>query len=564
MLLELTIKNLAIIPYLKLDFHEGMTALTGETGAGKSIIIDAVGLLAGGRGSSDYIRHGADKCVIEGLFEWPEQDSFQELVQEIGIDASERLLIIQRDMSRSGKNICRVNNRIVTLANLRKIGSYLVDIQGQNEHQELLQPEKHLALLDYYGFTPFQKARANYRQVYGEFRQLEKRVHKIQQNEQSFVQRMDMLRFQQEEIAQANVAIGEEEALLEEREKLMNFQKIVDAFNKVYELLLSDSDNLTDGVSLALSEVQGIEQFDEQYQQISENLQSAYYLLQDVARESSRQLDYLEMDEERLEEVQQRLELIRQLKRKYGESITQVLTYYEQIVQELEEVGDSENELEFLEKELERKKAELLQLAEAIHCERKKIAKKLEAEITQELAELYMEHAHFEIRFVTDYHQLNEDGADQVEFYLSTNLGEALKPLVKVASGGEVSRILLALKTIFSKAQGLTSIVFDEVDTGVSGRVAQAIAEKIAQIARDSQVLCITHLPQVAAQADYQYFIAKEVVEERTQTTVNQLNEKERIKEVARMLAGTEITDLTLKHAQELLDLAHKNQSTTS
>ena len=558
MLLELTIKNFAIIPHLKLDFHQGMTALTGETGAGKSIIIDAVGLLAGGRGSSDYIRHGADKCVIEGLFEWPQQAPFQALAQEIGIDETDHLLIIQRDMARSGKNICRVNNRIVTLANLRKIGNYLVDIQGQNEHQELLQPERHLALLDYYGSPSFQKERATYRQSYQTFRQLEKRVHQIQQNEQSFVQRMDMLRFQQEEIAQANLFIGEEEALLEEREKLMSFQKIVDVFNKVYELLLADSNNVTDGVSLVMSEIQGIEHLDEQYQQMSENLQSAYYLLQDVARESSRQLDYLEMDEERLEEVQQRLEFIRQLKRKYGESIPQILAYYEKIVQELEEVGGSENELGFLEKELEQKTTAVLELATTIHQKREKIAKKLEAEIMQELAELYMEHTRFEIRFSTDYQHLNEDGADQVEFYLSTNLGEELKPLVKVASGGEVSRILLALKTIFSKAQGLTSIVFDEVDTGVSGRVAQAIAEKIAQIAQDSQVLCITHLPQVAAQADYQYFIAKEVVEDRTQTTVRQLDEKERVKEVARMLAGTEITDLTKKHAQELLALARK------
>lgn len=557
MLLELTIENFAIIPKLHLSFHQGMTALTGETGAGKSIIIDAMGLLAGSRGSSDYIRQGADKCLLEGLFELPQQKGFRQVMDELGIDYSDELLIVQRDMSLSGKNICRVNGRTVTLANLRRIGMYLVDIQGQNEHQELLQAEKHLSLMDSFGSQKFQQQLVNYHTHYHEFRQLEKRVRKIQLNEQSYVQRMDMLRFQQEEIEQADLQPNEEELLVEERDKLSNFQKIVDALAKAYGMLSSETGDSLDGVSIAFNEIQGIAHLDVEYEQISENIQNAYYLLQDAASDISRQMDHLELDEERLEEVVLRLETIRQLKRKYGDSVPAILAYYEKISDELSAATITEGQLEELEWQLEEKEQSVWQLAEELHQQRQQIAQQLEQEILQELSELYMENTQFDVHF-EESKVLRGTGFDQVEFYLSTNPGEPLKPLVKVASGGELSRILLALKTIFSKTQEMTSIVFDEVDTGVSGRVAQAIAEKIAKIARNSQVLCITHLPQVAAVADYQYFISKAVKEGRTQTHVAKLTNEERVEEVARMLAGAEITELTLEHARELLRIAGK------
>lgn len=559
MLLELTIKNFAIIPFLHIDFHQGMTALTGETGAGKSIIIDAMGLLAGGRSSSDYIRHGEEKCLLEGVFEWPTQPEFFALMEELGIDQSESFLIVQRDMSRSGKNICRLNGRAIPLVQLRRVGTYLVDIQGQNEHQELLQPEKHLSLMDHFGSKAFKQQLKVYQEHYSDYQKLLKKAREIKQNEQSYVQRIDMLRFQQEEIEQAELEPGEEELLLEERAKLVNFQKIVDALGKTHEILSADTHSLTDGVGLALSEIQEIEGLDESYLKISENLQSAYYLLQDVASETSRQLDYLELDEARLDEVMLRLETIRQLKRKYGESIPAILTYYAEISEELEAMTGFENQLEEYTQRLQEKQAIVFEYAQTLHQERQKIASQLEKAIMQEVTELYMENTRFEIRFKTDSEMLNETGMDQVAFYLSTNLGEDLKPLVKVASGGELSRILLALKAIFSREKEMTSIVFDEVDTGVSGRVAQAIAEKIAKIARHSQVLCITHLPQVAAQADYQYFISKEVQDGRTQTNITQLDDQMRVHEIARMLSGSEITALTMEHATELLQLAQKN-----
>lgn len=562
MLQEISITNFAIIPELRLSFHEGMTALTGETGAGKSIIIDALGLLAGGRGSSDYIRQGAEKCILEGLFEWPQQEGFEELMEELGIESDEENLIVRRDMSLAGKNICRVNGHIVTLANLRRVGSYLVDIQGQNEHQELLQPESHLFLLDRFGDQEFQKKKRAYEKAYEEYRELERKVRKIQQNEKSYVQRIDMLHFQQEEIAAAQLQPGEEEKLSEEREKLSNYQKIVDGLAISYSILNEGEQSSLDGVGLAVSEIQSIAHLDTEYESIFDNIQSAYYLLQDAVGEMSRQIDLLELDENRLEEVNQRLELIRQLKRKYGESIESILAYYEEITEELNSSDFTEGQLEKMENERVQKEQALYQQAQELHEEREKIAAELQTSILQELKSLYMENTEFEVRFSRYPNgRIERHGLDHVEFYITTNPGEPLKPLVKVASGGELSRVLLALKTIFTSEQGVTSIIFDEVDTGVSGRVAQAIADKILKISKCSQVLCITHLPQVAAVADYQYYIVKKVVGGRTQTSVSELEPSQRENEIARMLAGSEITQLTMEHAKELLRLAKKADS---
>lgn len=557
MLQELTIKNFAIISELHLVFQEGMTALTGETGAGKSIIIDAVGLLAGGRGSADFIRQDADKCLIEGLFAQPVQEEFHELAEELGLEIDEAGLIVQRDLHATGKSVCRVNGRIVTLSNLRRIGAYLVDIQGQNDHQELMHAENHLSLLDRFAGKKFTQQKAEYQKRYELYRQEKKRLAELQQNEQAFVQRLDMLHFQQEEIANAELVIGEEEQLSEERDKLANFQKIAAALSVSYDLLSGEMSSV-DQIGQAVDQLDEIANLDADYQEIHENVQSAYYLLQDAASDLSRQMDLLEMDEGRLEEVTLRLESIRQLKRKYGESVAEILAYYEQISKEVAAMDFSEGHLDKLQQQVATSRKEVEKLAGELHKQRVQAASVLEGAITEELQALYMGSTVFEVRFLVSGQKLQENGFDQVEFYITTNPGEPLKPLVKVASGGELSRVMLALKTIFSKVQKLTSIVFDEVDTGVSGRVAQAIADKIYEIGGSSQVLCITHLPQVAARADHQYFIEKVVKKGRTTTHVRPLSEDERSDEIARMLAGAEITELTVQHAKELLAMAQK------
>ena len=557
MLQELSVKNFAIISSLQLEFQMGMTVLTGETGAGKSIIIDAMGLLTGGRGSSDYIRQGANKCTLEGLFSMPKSQELKQLLEELGIETEEDSLVIQRDISASGKNVCRVNGRIVNITNLKRIGEYLVDIHGQNEHQELMQSERHIDMLDEFGGKKLLTVKEKYTRAYQEYRALEAKVRKRQKNEKEFAQRMDMLHFQSDEIASAQLVAGEEEQLLEERNKLNNFQKIADALTISYAALNGEDDSSLDKIGTSMNELASIESLDPEYKSLSDTVQNAYYLLQEASGDLSRLIDGLELDEGRLNEVENRLELIRQMKRKYGDSIETILSYYEEITKELAEADFLEGGTGDLEALLAEKQQAAHQQALVLRKERKRLAKELEQQILTELKELYLERTEFEVRF-TELEHLQENGLDGVEFFITTNPGEPLKPLVRVASGGELSRVMLAMKTIFSQTQGITSIVFDEVDTGVSGRVAQAIADKIYQISENSQVLCITHLPQVAAVADEHYFIEKEIVAGRTETSVRILSEKERVNEIARMLAGSEITKLTIEHAQELLAMAKK------
>lgn len=557
MLQELSVKNFAIISSLQLEFQMGMTVLTGETGAGKSIIIDAMGLLTGGRGSSDYIRQGANKCTLEGLFSMPKSQELKQLLEELGIETEEDSLVIQRDIFASGKNVCRVNGRIVNITNLKRIGEYLVDIHGQNEHQELMQSERHIDMLDEFGGKKLLAVKEKYTRAYQEYRALEAKVRKRQKNEKEFAQRMDMLHFQSDEIASAQLVAGEEEQLLEERNKLNNFQKIADALTISYAALNGEDDSSLDKIGTSMNELASIESLDSEYKTLSDTVQNAYYLLQEASGDLSRLIDGLELDEGRLNEVENRLELIRQMKRKYGDSIETILSYYEEITKELAEADFLEGGTGDLEALLAEKQQAAHQQALTLRKERKRLAKELEQQILTELKELYLERTEFEVRF-TELEHLQENGLDGVEFYITTNPGEPLKPLVRVASGGELSRVMLAMKTIFSQTQGITSIVFDEVDTGVSGRVAQAIADKIYQISENSQVLCITHLPQVAAVADEHYFIEKEIVAGRTETSVRILSEKERVNEIARMLAGSEITKLTIEHAQELLAMAKK------
>lgn len=551
MLIELRIKDFAIISELSLNFSEGMTALTGETGAGKSIIIDAVGLLLGSRGSSDYLRKGASKCTLEGLFSLPEQPEFFTFCEEIGLSLEEEGLIVQREIYQNGKNICRVNGHLMTINLLKQLGLFLVDIQGQHDHQELLQADKHLNLLDDFSKKEIAPSLLAYEQAYEEYKGLEKKVKKIRENEKAFAQRIDMLHFQVEEIEEAHLLPNEEEELLLEKAQLSNFQKIVETLGETYQNLNMEPAVL-DRLGNAMEEMGDISEFHSNYEELTSNLSNAYYAVQEALGQINHEMDNLEWDEERFLFVQERLELIYQLKRKYGETIPSILTYLANIKEELaqSQVTDPKKMTETLEKSYEL----LLKEGKNLQKLREKAARKLEKEIKQELKDLYMEHTEFKVKFVDLLDNFTEQGLYSGEFYIQTNLGEDLKPLVKVASGGELSRLLLALKSIFSKNFGVTSIIFDEVDAGVSGRVAQAIAQKIHKISHRSQVLCITHLPQVAALADQQYLIEKNIVGKRTETTVTVLHGENRVEAIAKMFTGDNVTPLSMEHARELLE----------
>ena len=557
MLQELSIKNFAIIDHLDVTFKNGMTVLTGETGAGKSIIIDAVGLLAGGRGSANFVRTGTDKAVIQGSFVFPADGTTYQVLDELGIDHDDGNVILQREIHQNGRNTCRVNGMLVNTNTLKRIGETVVDIHGQNEHQELMQPEKHLGMLDEFAGANVAKLRTQYQKIYQHYTQLQATLEHKRANEKEWAQHLDMLQFQVKEIAAAQLRSGEEDELIAERDRLDNFQKINDALQRSQVILTGEdaAPGANDQIGEAMQAMQGIADFDPAFNQIASSLETAYYALSDAVGDVSSQLDLLEWDEGRLDEIERRLDVINQLKRKYGDSEDQVLRDYDKIAAELKQMQATYETADDLESQVAAQQSSLLKLGEQLSQGRQRAAEQLETAIHGELADLYMDKTVFTVHF-TRSKSILSTGLDHVEFYLRTNPGEAMRPLAKIASGGELSRIMLALKTIFSESQGITSIIFDEVDTGVSGRVAQAIAEKISGIARASQVLCITHLPQVAAMADHHYFIAKEIVGDRTETKLAQLNEADRVHELARMSAGTQVTKLALEHANELLALA--------
>ena len=558
MLQELTIDNLAIIDHLSLEFDDHMTVLTGETGAGKSIIIDAVSLLAGGRGSQEFIRKGEEKLSLQGQFEIPKLPGYVAQLDELGISHDDGALIISREIHRSGRNTIRVNGTLVNAATLKQLGSGLVDIQGQNEHQLLLRPEAHLGMLDQFANAKVQPLLASYQEQYQEYRRLEAAVNQKKANEQQWAQRLDMLRYQVKEIGDADLRADEEDELIAERERLEHFQQIATTLQQVVGVLNDDEEApVLDQVATIMNAAQEIAPFDPEYDDLAQSLSDAYYSLQDVANQAGHQLDSLEFDEERLATINARLATIADLEHKYGESLADVLAYYDQIKEELTDMEAAADSGSDLEERLNAVQADLLNQGNALSQVRQTAARKLAKQVHTQLKELYMDKAVFEVNFAkTKKPVFSATGIDQVEFYIQTNPGEAMGPLARIASGGELSRVMLALKTIFAQGEGVTSIIFDEVDTGVSGRVAQAIADKIRLIAEGSQVLCITHLPQVAAVAQHHLLIQKRLHDQRTTTIVMPLNTNQRVEELARMLAGDTITKLAREHASELLTMA--------
>ncbi|OLS41762.1 DNA repair protein RecN [Bacillus sp. MRMR6] len=564
MLSELSIKNFAIIEALTVSFNKGLTVLTGETGAGKSIIIDAIHLLVGGRGSAEFVRHGEEKAEIEGLFQLDDiKNPCYSKVMEFGIEIEDGMVVLRRDISRTGKSVCRVNGKLVTIATLREIGSTLVDIHGQHEHQDLMDETRHLNLLDQFGIDEILPSFTEYQNVFRQYDTTYQRLKSLSENEQQTAHRLDLIQFQFDEIQKANLKLNEDEALLEEKRRLSNYERIYGAIQAGYNALNGDQKGL-DWIGMVMGHLEDAATIDTSYKEVYELIMTSFYQLEDAARSLRNELDLLEFDPQRLNEIEERLNEINQLKRKYGKTIEEIVEYAAKIEEEIETLLNKETHITQLEKELASVKQDLLLEAKQLTELRKKWAKKLTSLIHNELKELYMAKTIFEIRFESILPHFTKSGVDHVEFYMSTNPGEPLKPLSKIASGGELSRIMLALKSIFSKHQGVTSIIFDEVDTGVSGRVAQAIAEKIYRVAVDSQVLCISHLPQVAAMADTHLFISKVTKGGRTKTALTPLSKDEKVKEIGRMISGTEITDITKKHAEELLFLASENKKSGS
>lgn len=550
MLLEISIKNFAIIEEISLTFENGMTVLTGETGAGKSIIIDAMNLMLGARASLDVIRHGANKAEIEGLFSVGENAALTQILEENGIGVTEEL-IIRREILQNGRSIGRINGQMVNLTTLRAVGQYLVDIHGQHDQEELMKPNMHIRMLDEFGDSQFASVKKHYQDLFEHYRRLRKRVLTKQKNEQEHKARIEMLEFQIAEIEAAALKSGEDQALNQKRDKLLNHKHIADTLTNAYVMLDDEEFSSLSNIRSAMNDLMTLEEFDADYKDMSSNVSEAYYILEEVTKQLSDVIDELDFDAGSLQQIEARLEVIHSITRKYGGSVDDVLDYYENITKEYNLLTGNDESSDDMEKDLKRLEKELIVAAENLSQERHQLAKNLEAEIKQELADLYMEKADFQVQFSKG--KFNREGNEAIEFYISTNPGEGFKPLVKVASGGEISRLMLAIKSAFSRKEDKTSIVFDEVDTGVSGRVAQAIAQKIYKIGSHGQVLAISHLPQVIAIADYQFFIEKRSDENTTVSTVRLLSEEERVEEIAKMLAGSDITEMAREQARELL-----------
>ena len=550
MLLEISIKNFAIIEEISLTFENGMTVLTGETGAGKSIIIDAMNLMLGARASLDVIRHGANKAEIEGLFSVGENPALTQILEENGIDVTEEL-IIRRDILQNGRSIGRINGQMVNLTILRAVGQYLVDIHGQHDQEELMKPNMHIRMLDEFGDEQFANVKKHYQGLFESYRQLRKRVVTKQKNEQEHKARIEMLEFQIAEIESAALKAGEDQVLNQKRDKLLNHKNIADTLTNAYVMLDDEEFSSLSNIRSAMNDLMTLEEFDADYKEMSANVSEAYYILEEVTRHLGDVIDDLDFDAGSLQQIEARLEVIYSITRKYGGSVDDVLEYYDNITKEYNLLTGNDESSDDMEKALKHLEKELIVAAEELSQERHALAKNLEAEIKQELADLYMEKSDFQVQFTKG--KFNRDGNETVEFYISTNPGEGFKPLVKVASGGEISRLMLAIKSAFSRKEDKTSIVFDEVDTGVSGRVAQAIAQKIYKIGSNGQVLAISHLPQVIAIADYQFFIEKRSDANTTVSTVRLLTEEERVEEIAKMLAGSDITEMAREQARELL-----------
>ena len=555
MLLEISIKNFAIIEAISLNFEKGMTVLTGETGAGKSIIIDAMNMMLGARATTDVIRHGAPKAEIEGLFSVENSHALQMIFDEQGIELGDEI-IIRREILQNGRSVSRVNGQMVNLSVLRSIGQYLVDIHGQHDQEELMRPQLHIQMLDGFGDADFLELKQAYQTNFDAYRKMRKQLLEIKKNQEEHKARIEMLEFQMAEIESASLQPGEDLKLNQERDKLLNHKNIADTLTNAYTMLDNEEFSSLANVRSAMNDMESLEDYDVEYREISTSLSESYYVLEDVTKRLEDIIESLDFDGNRLMQIESRLDLLNAITRKYGGNVDDVLMYFAKITEEYNLLTGNHLSSDDLEVELKKLEVSLVDLASKLASARHNLAQQLEIEIQQELKDLYMEKAQFQVQFTKG--KFTREGNESVEFYISTNPGEDFKQLVKVASGGELSRLMLAIKSAFSRKEGKTSIVFDEVDTGVSGRVAQAIAQKIHKIGQNGQVLAISHLPQVIAIADYQFFIEKISNDHSTVSIVRLLTVEERVEEVAKMLAGENVTEAALSQARELLQSKEK------
>ena len=514
MLQTLSIKQFAIIDELDINFSDGLTVMSGETGSGKSIIIDAIGQLIGMRASSDYVRHGEKKAIIEGIFDIDESKDAINILESLAIDVDEDFLLVKREIFSSGKSICRINNQIVTLQDLRKVMQELLDIHGQHETQSLLKQKYHLQLLDDYADNQYSDLLNQYQLSYKQYKNKRKELEELESADQALLQRLDLMKFQLEELTEASLKEGEVDQLESDIKRIQNSEKL------------------------------------------NEDIDQFYYILEDAKHEIYDEMANTEFDEQVLNEYESRMNLLNNLKRKYGKDITELIAYQSKLANEIDKIENYEQSTSQLREEIKTLYNEVIDIGKKLSQERRRVARELRDHIVSEIQNLQMKDANLEISF-KPLDEPTIEGIEFVEFLISPNRGEPLKSLNKIASGGELSRIMLALKSIFVKSRGQTAILFDEVDSGVSGQAAQKMAEKMRDIAQYIQVICISHLPQVASMSDHHLLISKASNADRTTTQVKELKDENKIDEIARMISGASVTELTRENAKEMIKQNH-------
>lgn len=552
MLQSLSIKQFAIIESLDIQFSDGLTVLSGETGAGKSIIIDAIGQLIGMRASSDFVRHGAKKAIIEGIFDIDHAKEAIDILLQLGIDINEDFLIVKREIFNSGKSICRINNQTLTLQDLRRVMQELLDIHGQHETQSLLKQKYHIKLLDKYSDGAYQTELEQYRQTFDLLQDKLAELKALESADQALLQRLDLLKFQFEELKEAQLKEDEVESLQLEIKRIQNSESLSVALNAAY-VTLTDEHAIPDRLYELSTQLQAIDDIlPDKYSNLKEEVDQFYYTLEDAKHQIYEEMNQNDFDEQYLNELETRMNLLNNLKRKYGKDISELIVYQGKIAEEINKIENYEESTSQLRQDIESLTSKVKEAGSQLSQKRRKVAQSLREHIVSEIQNLQMKDANLEISF-KPYDTPQKDGLEQVEFLISPNKGEPLKSLNKIASGGELSRIMLALKSIFVKSRGQTAILFDEVDSGVSGQAAQKMAEKMKQIAQVIQVICISHLPQVASMSDHHLYISKKEFNDRTVTQVTELHDDERIEEVARMISGAQMTDLTKENAKEMI-----------
>lgn len=563
MIVELNISNFAIIDDLKINFVKGFNILTGETGAGKSIIVEGMGMILGQRANRDLVRKGSQKSTLEGLFylEDPVKDTVNEILKDYGIDIDpNNYLLISREIHKSGRSVSRINGRTVTLTMLNKITVNLVDIHGQHEHQSLLNISNHMKLIDTFGDKELKSLLQNVEEEYRKLQNEKDKLSDISINNIEKDREIDILRYQIDEINRASLLEYDEKNIVSEYEKMKNIKEIGYNLGEVSDLINNNDYNdisILDNINKCVSKMNDIKKYDSNLTQYNKILEDISFQVQDLGISIRNYLENLEVNEENFKLLEEKIDITNSVKKKYGNTIEEILQYKSKIENRLETLLNNEKIIENINNNIIIIEDNLTDYCTKITEIRKELSKSIEVYITKELEDLNMD----DVVFKVDFQKIDKftmSGWDKIEFLISTNKGEDLKPLTKIVSGGEMSRIMLAFKSILAKYDNIPCLIFDEIDTGISGRTAQIVGEKIKMLSSNHQIICISHLPQIAALADTHFIIEKDILKDKTRTVVRRLNKSERIDELSRLLGGVDLTNTTKQHAEEMLEMSKK------